>query len=165
MEAKPSEGEGLLCCGKSFPFDFTGKSSVRFYGVEGNIIIVVYVKDGAFYIAVSCDCGQNFSEPRKLAAIEGQIKDIQIFQKHGQFVVGFIETISGEDYKRAITGRINSKDCSFQARECIQPKPKKGVISVAVNIRKHPDGSGESQTVDYVFTRVDSTVEIDCQGH
>ena len=40
------EGEGLQCCGKHFIFDFTGKSSVKFYGVEGTTILVVYVQDG-----------------------------------------------------------------------------------------------------------------------
>jgi hypothetical protein len=171
MQAEDTlEGEGLLCCGKSFSFDFTGKSSVKFYGVEGSTILVVYVKDGQMYIAISCNCGMKFSEPLKVAGIEGQITDIQIFEKHHKFVVAFIERKSNQDYKRAISGTINRKDCTLDSRECINPKPKPGVVSIAVNIRKYKPKEGESaagpnETVDYVFTRVDSTVEVDCQGH
>jgi hypothetical protein len=164
------EGEGLQCCGKSFSFDFTGKSSVKFYGVEGSTILVVYIKDGHMYVAVSCDCGMNFSEPHKVAAVEGQITDIQIFEKHNKFVVGFIEKKSNEYYKRAISGKIIRKNCTIECRECVNPKPNPKVVSIAVGIRKYKPKEGETghpqnETVDYVFTRTDSTVEIDCQGH
>lgn len=164
------EGEGLECCGSSFSFDFTGKSSVKFYGVEGTTILVVYVKDGQLYVAISCDCGTNFSEPHKVAAIEGQITDIQIFEKHNKFVVAFIERKSNEYYKRAISGLINRKNCTIDCRECVNPKPNPGVVSIAVGIRRYKPKKGETaagpnETVDYVFTRTDGTVDIDCQGH
>lgn len=171
MEAQETiEGEGLQCCGKSFNFDFTGKSSVNFYGVEGTTILVVYVQNGQMYVAISCDCGTNFSEPHKVGEVEGEIVSIQIFEKHNKFVVAFIERKSNENYKRAISGTINRKNCTIDCRECVNPKPNPNVVSIAVGIRKYKPKEGEvaagpNETVDYVFTRSDSTVEIDCQGH
>jgi len=164
------EGPGLQCCGRSFSFDFTGKSNVKFYGVEGTTILVVYVQDGQMYVAVSCDCGTHFSEPRKVAVMEGEIIDIQIFEKHSKFVVAFIERKYNEDYKRAISGIINQKNCTIDCRECVNPKPNPKVVSISVGIRKYNPKEGEvvagpNETVDYVFTRTDGTVDIDCQGH
>ena len=164
------EGEGLQCCGKHFSFDFTGKSSVKFYGVEGTTILVVYIQDGQMYVAVSCDCGTHFSEPHKVASIEGQIVDIEMFEKHNKFVVAFIEKKNNEYYKRAISGTINEKSCTIDCRECINRKPNPKVLSIAVGIRKYTPqagetGAGANETVDYVFTRNNSGVDIDCQGH
>ena len=164
------EGEGLQCCGKHFTFDFTGKSSVKFYGVEGTTILVVYIEDGKMYVAVSCDCGTHFSEPHKVASIEGQIIDTEIFEKHNKFVIAFIEKKNKEHYKRAISGKINEKDCTIECSECVNPKPNPKVVSIAVGIRKYKakpgeTGAGPNETVDYVFTRDNSGVDIDCQGH
>jgi hypothetical protein len=164
------EGEGLQCCNTSFAFDFTGKTNVKFYGVEGSTILVVYVKDGQMFVAVSCDCGSNFSEPLKVAGIDGQIIDIQIFEKHNKFVVAFIERKADEDLKRSISGTINEKNCTINCRECLNFKQEPGVVSIAVGIRKYTPkegevGAGPNETVDYVFRRTNGTVRIMCQGH
>jgi hypothetical protein len=164
------EGPGLQCCGKTFKFDFTGKSSITFYGVEGSTILVSYIMDGQMYVAVSCDCGTHFSEPHKVAAIEGEVIDIQIFEKHNKFVVAFIERKSNQDFKRSISGTINQKDCTINCRECLNFKQEPGVVSIAVGIRKYAPQEGEiaagpNETVDYIFRRTDSSVKIDCQGH
>jgi hypothetical protein len=164
------EGPGLQCCNTSFSFDFAGKTSVKFYGVEGATILVVYVKDGMMYVAVSCDCGRKFSEPIKVAGVEGQIIDIQIFEKHHKFVVAFIERKDNQDFKRSISGTINDKDCTINCKECVNFKQEPGVVSIAVGIRKYSPEQGEvaagpNETVDYVFRRTNSTVQIQCQGH
>lgn len=164
------EGPGLQCCNKSFAFDFTGKTSVKFYGVEGTTILVVYIQNGHMYIAISCDCGTTFSQPLEVAEIQGQVLDIQIFEKHNKFVVAFIERKSNQDFKRSISGTINEKNCAIHCRECNNFKQEPGVVSISVGIRKYIPkqdevAAGPNETVDYVFVRTDSRVQVLCQGH
>jgi hypothetical protein len=167
-------GDGTLCCGASFQFDFTGidPSSVRFYAFEGTrIILVVYVKDGALYFSISFDCGETFQEPKKILDIKGDIKDIQILASEDKFVVALKESVKGQDFKRAISGVIDPKAKNYVSKECTEYQPaKKGqeIVNVALGVRKwegHNDPMVECETVDYVFIRDGNTISLECQGH
>jgi hypothetical protein len=163
-------GDGTLCCGATFQFDFTGidPATVRFYAFEGtHIILVVYVKDGILYFSISFDCGKTFHEPKRLAEVRGMIKEIQILASEDKFVVAFKESIKGQDSKRAISGEIDARAETFVSKECIEYQPKgREIINVALGIRKLLGGhDNECETVDYVFIRDGNTMSLECQGH
>jgi hypothetical protein len=163
-------GDGTLCCGAEFQFDFTGidPAMVRFYAFEGTrIILVVYIKDGTLFFSISFDCGKKFHEPKSIVEIRGIVKDIQILASEDKFVVAFMESIKGQDSKRAISGVLDANAETFVSRECVEYQPKgREIINVALGIRKMPTGhDGECETVDYVFIRDGNTMSLECQGH
>ena len=162
-------GDGDLCCGAEFQFDFTGidPATVRFYAFEGTrIILVVYIKDGVLYFSISFDCGKTFQEPKSIVEVRGIIKDIQILASEDKFVVAIKESLKGQDFKRAISGKIDSRAETCVSRECIEYRPEGSeIINVALGIRKSPGGQDECETVDYVFIRDGNTISLECQGH
>lgn len=163
-------GDGTLCCGASFQFDFTGidPSTVRFYAFEDTrIILVVYVKNGTLYFSISFDCGETFLDHKKILDIKGVIKDIQILASEDKFVVALKESVNGQDFKRAISGVIDVKANKYVSKECTEHKPaKKGqeIINIALGVRKWA-GHDECETVDYVFERDGNTISVMCEGH
>ena len=160
-------GEGSLCCGASFNFDFTGidPASVVFYAIGGTkIILVAFVKEGSLYFSISFDCGKTFEQFNKVADAKGIIKDMQILASEEQFVIALKETVGNQDYKRAISGKINSNDRAFSSKECVTYAPKGSLVSISLGFRRF-ENTDQCESVDYVFIRDGNTISLECQGH
>jgi hypothetical protein len=162
-------GEGTLCCGAQFEFDFekADPGSVNFYAFEGtNVIMVVYTKNGKLYFDISFDCGKTFQGPKNMLDLRGEVNDIQILASEDKFVVALKESAKGQVSKRAISGIINHKDQTYISKECTDFQPKgREITNIALGIRKWEGHPGECETVDYVFIKDGNTMSLECQGH
>src|SRR5262245_15907127 len=79
-----------------FRFDIINPRDVKdlkFYTNGGKNILVVFTKQGSFYLSVSHNFGQSFESPQKVMDLTGEIKDIQMLMQNDQFVIAVQERI------------------------------------------------------------------------
>jgi hypothetical protein len=161
-------GDGSLCCGQSFNFDFTGidPTTLNFYAIgDTKIILVVFVKDGSLHLSISFDCGHTFEQYKKITELKGTLKDVQILASPEQFVIAIKESVEKQDYKRAISGKLNTNEKNYSFKECVTYSAKGQILNVALGFRKFEAQPDQCESVDYVFIRDGNTVSLECQGH
>ncbi len=143
--------------------DLSKATDVRFFAGNGSRIFVVYIKDSILYFSISFDGGKTFSSSKKLFTFEGTAGDIQFLEKDDQFVIALKETISNQDYKRAISGSLNTKEKSFSFKECNKTKIDGKLLNISLSFRKHD--SGRDQSVDHTFILKDNRINHCQEGH
>ncbi len=144
--------------------DLSKATDVRFFAGNNLRILVAYIKDSINYFSISFDgCGKTFKSPIKLFTFEGTVRDIQFLKKDDQFVIALKETISNQDYKRAISGSLSTKENSFSFKECNKTKINGKLLNISLSFRKHD--SGRDQLIDHTFILQDNRINHCQEGH
>ena len=97
-------------------------------------------KDIILYFSINFDGGKTFKSLIKLFTLEGTVEDIQFLEKDDQFVISLKETISNQDYKRAISGSLNAKEKSFSFKDFIKAIISGKFLNISPSFRKHDSG-------------------------
>jgi hypothetical protein len=162
LESKGSYAEECGCIDFDL-VDLSKATDVRFFAGNGSRIFVVYIKDSILYFSISFDGGKTFSSSVKLFTLEGTVGDIQFLEKDDQFVIALKETISNQDYKRAISGSLSTKEKSFSFKECNKTKINGKLLNISLSFRKHD--SGRDQSIDHTFILQDNKINHCQEGH
>ena len=143
--------------------NFKDISKQQFYTTE-TCLITTFLKNDGLYMSVSYDNGKNFSEPKKIIKdIRGIVTDIQILTNNEKFVMAFKEVTSSKQYKRAVSGLLNSKEKQFVTKPCERLEVDGEITNIQLLFRQNE--VGEMISWDYTWWKIGDQMCLNCQPH
>jgi hypothetical protein len=145
-------------------------SDLKFYSIKYNegegerkkvIVYAIWLDNGdkGIYLSLSINSGENFSREEKVMNTSGNIRDLQILAKHDQFVIALIETIDGQESKRAVSGWLNIQGENYSFKPCTSHKTNGELINIFLSFNGN-------ESIDHMITRTgDGMIHEITMGH
>jgi hypothetical protein len=140
-------------------------SDLKFYSLRYDkrrvFIYVVWLDndDKGIYLSVSINSGDTFSREQKVMNTSGNIRDLQILAKDDQFVIALIETIDGQDSKRAVSGWLNIQGENYSFKPCTSHKTNGELINIFLSFNG-------KESIDHMISKTgDGIIHEITMGH